>query len=75
MKTLKELLDQNPVVKATLYVLAAMLPEISESLTQWTSTPPSNEYEIASLVVRALFAGVVTLKAFTSNPSGKSDIK
>lgn len=71
MKTLKELLDSNPVIKAVLYVVVAVCPEIIEALKGWESTPPASTYEVAGLAVRAVFAAAVTLKAFTSNPTVK----
>jgi len=70
-KTLRELLDGNPIVKAALYFLASAIPILGAGLAKWSETPPTNSYEIAAVLTAALGSGVVTLKAFTSNPGTK----
>lgn len=73
MKTLKELLDQNPVFKGGLYFTIPALGIISANLAKWGETPPANPYQVGWVAAEALLAGLTALKAFTSNPVSKSD--
>ena len=71
MKTLGELLDGQPAVKACLYFLASVLPVIGAAMATWTELPPANGYEVGAVIVAAFSSGIITLKAFTSDPKSK----
>ena len=73
MKTLRELLDQNPVFKGALYFAIPALGIIAANLAKWGETPPGNSYQVSYVITEAVLAGLTALKAFTSNPTAKSD--
>jgi hypothetical protein len=51
----------------SLYVLAACLPEAIRICGEWAVTAPKNEWDIAKNIFAVFFAGVVVLKASSSN--------
>ena len=80
MKTLFKLFDNNGHLRGALYFSLAALPIIGTGLEHWSKTPPANWYEVATVLLSALIAGLVSLRAYldqhlTRNPSPTEEVK
>jgi len=54
----------NGHLRGALYFTLAALPIIGTGLEHWTKTPPANYYEISTVLISALIAGLVSLRAY-----------
>ena len=80
MKLLLKFFNNNGHLRGLLYFSLAALPIIGTGLEHWSKTPPANYYEISTVLLSALIAGLVSLRAYidqhlTRNPSPVEAIK
>jgi hypothetical protein len=80
MKFLFKFFDNNGHLRGLLYFTLAALPIIGTGLEHWSKTPPANLYEISTVLVSALIAGLVSLRAYLDqhlarNPAPIEEIK
>lgn len=54
----------NGYLRGMLYFLLSALPLLGERLEVWSKTPPANKYEIAAMLIGALTAGLVAVRAY-----------
>lgn len=80
MNILFKFFDNNGHLRGLLYFTLASLPIIGTGLEHWSKTAPANYYEISTVLVSALIAGLVSLRAYidqhlTRNPAPTEEIK
>ncbi len=77
---MNDLIPNQNKIGGILYFLTATLPVIAIALEKWSVTGPANYYAVASVVVGAILAGVIAVKAYmnqsmSQNPSPEDQNK
>ncbi len=62
--------SQNKI-KGSLYFLIATLPVIAASFKDWSLTPPANLYAVGFVVISAISAGIIAVKAYLNQDISK----